>query len=76
MSKAKKVKPAQPGGFNDYPPGLMTPRTRLIDTIRRVYELYGFQALDTPCVEFTEVLVGDGGETEKEIIRLVGPEED
>lgn len=76
MTTNKKVKPAQPGGFNDYGPAAMIARGRMIDTIRRVYELYGFQPLDTPCVEFSEVLLGDGGETEKEIFRLTGPEED
>ncbi len=76
MSQGKKVKPVQPGGFNDYDPARTAARQRMIDVIRRTYELYGFQPLDTPCVEFTEVLVGNGGETEKEIFRLVSPEED
>jgi histidyl-tRNA synthetase len=76
MSQAKKVKPVQPGGFADFGPALTAARTRMIDTIRRTYELFGFQPLDTPCVEFLEVLTGDGGETEKEIFRLVSPEED
>jgi histidyl-tRNA synthetase len=76
MSQGKKVKPNQPGGFNDYDPARTAARQRMIDSIRCTYELFGFQPLDTPCVEFTEVLVGDGGETEKEIFRLVSPEED
>jgi len=76
MADEKKVKPSQPGGFNDYSPSHMIARTRMIDTIRRTYELYGFQPLDTPCVEFAEVMLGEGGETDKEVFRLVGPEED
>jgi len=76
MSEERKIKPVQPGGFNDYAPEAMSARTRMIETIRRVYELFGFQPLDTPCVEFTEVLTGEGGETEKEIFRLMGTEED
>ncbi len=76
MSKDERIKPTQPGGFNDYHPALMIARSRMIDTIRRTYELFGFQPLDTPCVEFAEVLLGEGGETDKEVFFLVSPEED
>jgi histidyl-tRNA synthetase len=76
MSKDERVKPSQPGGFNDYGPAPMIARTRMVDTIRRTYELFGFQPLDTPCVEFAEVLLGEGGDTDKEVFRLVSPEED
>ncbi|HPM77386.1 MAG TPA: histidine--tRNA ligase [bacterium] len=76
MADVKKVKPAQPGGFNDYHPPLMLARSRMIDAIRRTYELFGFVPLETPCVEFAEVLLGEGGETDKEVFFLNGPEED
>ncbi|MBQ4084197.1 MAG: histidine--tRNA ligase [Alphaproteobacteria bacterium] len=63
---------------------LMTPRTlpgfmellpkeqlvfnRLMDIIRTTYESYGFTPLDTPVLEFSEVLLAKaGGETEKQI---------
>jgi len=76
MNKVKKVKPNQPGGFNDYHPPLVAARTKMIDCIRRTYELFGFQPIDTPCVEFSEVLLGEGGETDKEVFRLISPDED
>lgn len=76
MSDERKIKPVQPGGFNDYTPAQVAARSRMIDTIRGVYELFGFQPLDTPCVEFLEVLTGEGGDTEKEIFHLVGTDED
>lgn len=76
MAKDKRVKPEQPGGFKDYEPSLSRARLKMIDTIRRTYELYGFQSLETPCVEFADVLLGKGGETDKEVFHLVNPEED
>jgi histidyl-tRNA synthetase len=41
---------------------------RMIDTIRRVYETYGFTPLETPAIELTEVLLTKtGGETERQV---------
>lgn len=65
-----RVKPELPGGFNDYAPAEMVARQRMVDTIRRSFERYGFEPLDTPCVEFEEVLIGKSGETEKQVFRL------
>src|SRR5437762_5833788 len=49
-------------GFRDYPPELMIPRERLLETARRVYRSYGFAPIDTPALEYTEILLGKGGE--------------
>lgn len=65
-----RVKPELPGGFNDYGTAEMVARQRMLDTIRRSFERYGFEPLDTPCVEFEEVLIGKSGETEKQVFRL------
>ncbi len=40
----------------------MIPRERLIDTARRVYRSYGFSPIDTPALEYLEILAGKGGE--------------
>ena len=40
----------------------MIPRERLIDTARRVYRGYGFSPIDTPALEYLEILAGKGGE--------------
>ncbi|MBN2023439.1 MAG: histidine--tRNA ligase [Pirellulales bacterium] len=40
----------------------MIPRERLIETARRVYRGYGFSPIDTPALEYLEVLSGKGGE--------------
>jgi histidyl-tRNA synthetase len=55
-------------GFRDYPPEAMIPRERLIDTARRVYRSYGFSPIDTPALEYIEILKGKGGEeTDKQL---------
>lgn len=44
----------------------------MIDTIRSVYEKFGFLPLDTPILEYSDVLLAKaGGETEKQIYRFL-----
>lgn len=44
---------------------------RMIDTIRRNYEKFGFVPFDTPIIEKSEILLAKGGgETEKQIYRF------
>lgn len=40
----------------------MIPRERLIETARTVYRSYGFSPIDTPTLEYLEILAGKGGE--------------
>ncbi|OHB69452.1 MAG: histidine--tRNA ligase [Planctomycetes bacterium RBG_13_63_9] len=40
----------------------MIPRERLIDTARQVYRSYGFSPIDTPALEYLEILKGKAGE--------------
>ena len=54
----KKVKPELPSGFRDYMPQEMIPRQKMLDIIRRVFESFGFDPLDTSIVEKFEVLTG------------------
>lgn len=56
---AENVKPTLPGGFRDYPPSEMIVRNAMLATIRRVYERYGFDPLETPGVERKVVLTGN-----------------
>ena len=49
-------------GFRDYLPEAMIPRERLMETARRVYRSYGFSPIDTPALEYLEILEGKGGE--------------
>ena len=49
-------------GFRDYLPDTMIPRERLIATAQQVYRSYGFSPIDTPALEYLEVLTGKGSE--------------
>jgi histidyl-tRNA synthetase len=49
----------------------MIPREALVDTARRVYRSYGFLPIDTPALEYEEILTGKGGaETDKQLYRF------
>lgn len=58
-------------GFRDYLPEAMLPREWIMETARRVYRSYGFQPIDTPALEYLEILIGKGGdETDKQLYRF------
>jgi histidyl-tRNA synthetase len=58
----QRITPRTLKGFRDYLPETMIPRERLIETARRVYRGYGFSPIDTPALEYLEILAGKGGE--------------
>ena len=62
---ARKLK-----GFQDTPPQIMSYRTKIINQIRILSELAGFKSMDTPALEFSEVLLGSGAETDKQLYRF------
>ncbi len=71
MTQPKRITPRTLKGFRDYPPEAMIPRERLIDTARRVYRSYGFSPIDTPALEYLEILAGKGGEeTDKQLYKF------
>ncbi|HEY1861554.1 MAG TPA: histidine--tRNA ligase, partial [Gemmataceae bacterium] len=55
-------------GFRDYLPALMMPRERMLEQARQVYRSYGFAPIDTPALEYTEILLGKGGEESDKLI--------
>jgi histidyl-tRNA synthetase len=62
-------------GFRDVLPDEMFARNDVTEKIRRVYESYGYQPIDTPTLELLPTLVGTGGEeTDKLIFLLESPE--
>lgn len=68
---APRIKPQTLRGFRDYLPPAMLARERLVDAARRVYRNYGFAPIDTPALEYTEILLGKGGgETDKQMFRF------
>ncbi len=72
MSKSQPlIQPRTLRGFRDFTPNMMIPRERLIDTAKGVYRSFGFSPIDTPALEYTEVLLGKGGdETDKQMYRF------
>ena len=55
-------------GFRDHLPESMLQREQLIDTARCVYQSYGFSPIDTPALEYEEILLGKGSEeTDKQV---------
>ena len=45
-----------PKGFQDTPADDLRATSRMLDTIRAVYERYGFEPLETPAIEYTDAL--------------------
>src|SRR4051812_14887800 len=69
------VEPRVSRGLRDLLPNEMLARQQMVDTIRRVYELYGFVPLSTPAIEFLDVLSGSAGqEAQQSIFRVTNPE--
>jgi histidyl-tRNA synthetase len=65
------IEPRTLKGFRDYLPEAMIPREHLVDVARRVYRSYGFLPIDTPALEYEEILTGKGGEeTDKQLYRF------
>jgi histidyl-tRNA synthetase len=57
-------------GFRDYLPEQMILRQRIITIFRGVFEQHGFEPLDTPALEYLDVLTGKAGENEKLMYRF------
>ena len=56
------MKPSIPKGTRDFGPVEMAKRNYIFNTIRSVYELYGFQQIETPAQETLATLMGKYGE--------------
>ena len=56
------MKPSIPKGTRDFDPVEMAKRNYIFNTIRSVYELYGFQQIETPAQETLQTLMGKYGE--------------
>ncbi|MBQ7511093.1 MAG: histidine--tRNA ligase [Prevotella sp.] len=56
------MKPSIPKGTRDFGPMEMAKRNYIFNTIRSVYELYGFQQIETPAQETLQTLMGKYGE--------------
>jgi histidyl-tRNA synthetase len=54
--KPSRLQARLPRGFADRGPAEIAATRRLIETIRAVYELYGFEPLETPAIEYSDTL--------------------
>ncbi len=65
------IQPRTLKGFRDYLPAVMIPREQLMQTAREVFRTFGFAPIDTPTLEYLEVLTGKGSdETDRQIYRF------
>jgi histidyl-tRNA synthetase len=67
-----KMKPALPQGTRDFTAKIIRKREYIFDTIKTVFELYGFEPLETPAMENLETLMGKyGDEGDKLIFKIL-----
>lgn len=60
--------PSIPQGTRDFGPEVVRKRTYILDTIKNVFERYGFQPLETPAMENLDTLLGKYGEEGDKLI--------
>lgn len=75
---SETVEPRVSRGLRDLLSDQMLARQWMIDTIRGVYELYGFVPLATPAIEYLDVLLGSsaGSEAQQSIFTVQNPEKE
>ncbi|WP_426436752.1 histidine--tRNA ligase [Bradyrhizobium genosp. P] len=54
--KPQKLKARLPRGLEDRGPAAIAATRQMVDKIRAVYELYGFEPVETPAMEYTDAL--------------------
>ena len=62
------AKPSLPQGTRDFGPEVVRKRQYIFSTIKTVFELYGFEPLETPAMENLETLMGKYGEEGDKLI--------
>lgn len=65
------IQPRVLKGFRDFLPNAEIQRDDLTEKITKVYRSFGFVPIDTPVLEYTEILLRkSNGETEKQVFRF------
>src|SRR6201987_1860286 len=54
--KPQKLKARLPRGLEDRGPAAINATRQMVEKIRSVYELYGFEPVETPAIEYTDAL--------------------
>lgn len=62
------TKPSLPQGTRDFGPEVVRKRQYILNTIRSIFEVYGFQPLETPAMENLDTLMGKYGEEGDKLI--------
>ena len=62
------MKPSIPRGTRDFGPAEMQKRNYIFSVIRKNFELFGYQSIETPAMEKTETLLGKYGEEGDKLI--------
>ena len=65
---SKFIAPRAPKGFRDFLPETMLRRNYVLDSIKDVFHLFGFEPIDTPILELHETLFGKYGEDAEQLI--------
>ena len=55
-------------GFRDYAPAEMLARQAMLDSVRQVFESFGYEPLHTPALEYAEILLGKYGEDGEKLL--------
>jgi histidyl-tRNA synthetase len=61
-NKTTTINPRLLSGFRDFLPEKKKQRDQIIEKVRVVYESFGFQPLETPVLEYTDILTGKYGD--------------
>jgi len=65
------IEPRVLKGFRDYLPEAEIERRGLVEKLELAFRSFGFVPIDTPCLEYAEILLGKGGgETDKQVYRF------
>ena len=66
------IQPRLLRGFRDFLPPTALARKRIQEKLAEVFALFGFLPIDTPALEYAEILLGKGGgETDKLVYRFL-----
>ncbi|HEB10588.1 MAG TPA: histidine--tRNA ligase [Spirochaetales bacterium] len=67
----KQIEPRLLKGFRDFLPQMELFRRQIMRKLEKIFRLFGFLPIDTPVLEYAEILLGKGGgETDKQVYRF------
>lgn len=68
MANEQVIKPRIFKGTRDFLPEEMVQRERIITTLKNIFSRYGYQPMETPSIEYLEILTGKYGEEGDKLI--------